>query len=127
MHAASTDRATRPTALRVAAAIGLAAVGLTVLLASGATASEGTAPYAISDMGPAPTPGFKISDISAVPTAEAATPRADPLPTTGLTLSDLGPVSSTDQTTGGLITAGDGPQGSSPAAVYPGQTTSVPN
>ena len=121
-------RITRLAAVRVAAAVGLAAIGLAALPTSGATASEGAAPYAISDISAAPTAGFKISDISTVPTAEVASaPTDDPLPTAGLTVSDIGPAMSADQTTDRPVTADTNPLGSRPAAVYPGQTTSIPN
>lgn len=116
------EHLTRRTVLRV-----VAGVVLTALLASAAAASASAAPYAISDIGEAPSVGFKVSDIGAVPTAETATPPDDPPPTAGLAVSDIGPVTITDERTGGPITADTDPLGSSPAAVYPGQMVSVPS
>ena len=116
------ERPARRAALRVPVAVGLAAT-----LVLGTTVAARAAPYAISDIGEAPTAGFRVSDIGAVPTAAAAaaTP-PDPLLTVALTISDIGPVTDAGETTSGPVIAGTDPLGSSPAAVYPGQMVSVP-
>lgn len=63
---ASSQRIIPPRLRRLAAGAWLAAALAST--AGAASAAAGTAPYAITDIGPAPATGFKVSDIGAVPT-----------------------------------------------------------
>ena len=59
---------------RLVAGAWLAALLAATAAAGTASASSGAAPYAITEIGPAPATGFKISDIGAVPTPTATPP-----------------------------------------------------
>ena len=57
--------------------------------AASASAAAGAAPYAITDIGPAPATGFKVSDIGAVPTPGHHSPDTTDTQADGVELDDI--------------------------------------
>lgn len=85
----SSRRITPPSLRRLAAGAWLAAVLASTAVA--ASASAGTAPYSISDIGPAPATAFKVSDIGAVPTPGYRSPGTTDAPASAVEVGDLNP------------------------------------
>jgi len=100
-HSTGPTSATRPPASgpwsippalrRLAAGTWLAAMLASTAIAASASASAGTAHYSITDIGPAPAAGVKISDIGAVPTSSYRSPDTTDAQATGVKGEDVNP------------------------------------
>ena len=88
---ASSQRIIPPRLRRLAAGAWLAAALASTAGAASASASSaaGAAPYAITDIGPAPAAGFKVSDIGAVPTPGHHSPGTTDTQADGVEPDDL--------------------------------------